>query len=149
MEAHPTVLTVGPVFSIPTKKLAMWLFIIADTMTFSACLVAYGFVRNGTPAWPRPFHSITNVALMTFILLTSSLTMLLGLRSARSGDKAGAFRLTMITAGAGILFPLPHLRAWPALFGEGMTPFKKPLGTGLVGGAFFRLHGFGLAPQSA
>ena len=79
MEGHSTGLTVGPVFSIPTKKLAMWLFIIADTMTFAACLVAYGFVRNGSVDWPRPFHSITNVALMTFILLTSSLTMLFGL----------------------------------------------------------------------
>ena len=54
----------------------MWLFIIADTMTFAACLVAYGFLRNATPDWPRPFHSIVNVAVMTFILLTSSLTML-------------------------------------------------------------------------
>src|SRR5580692_12776934 len=87
----------GPAFSIPTKKLAMWLFIIADTMTFAACLVAYGFVRNGSATWPRPFHSITNVALMTFILLTSSLTMLLGLRSAQASDRAGAFRWTMIT----------------------------------------------------
>jgi heme/copper-type cytochrome/quinol oxidase subunit 3 len=78
MEGHSTGLTVGPAFSIPTKKLAMWLFIIADTMTFAACLVAYGFLRNGAPNWPRPFHSITNVALMTFILLTSSLTMLIG-----------------------------------------------------------------------
>ena len=76
----------------------MWLFIIADTMTFAACLVAYGFLRNGTANWPRPFHSITNVALMTFILLTSSLTMLIGLRAARAGDKAAAFRWTMITA---------------------------------------------------
>src|SRR6202158_4875571 len=92
MEGHSTGLTEGPVFSIPTKKLAMWLFIIADTMTFAACLVAYGFVRNGSVDWPSPFHSITNVALMTFILLSSSLTMLLGLRSARAGDKAGAFR---------------------------------------------------------
>ena len=78
MEVHTTGLTVGPAFSIPTKKLAMWLFIIADTMTFAACLVAYGFIRNATPNWPRPFHSITNLALMTFILLTSSLTMLIG-----------------------------------------------------------------------
>ncbi len=41
MGGHSTGLTVGPAFSIPTKKLAMWLFFIADTMTFAACLVAY------------------------------------------------------------------------------------------------------------
>ena len=61
-----------PTFSVPAKKMAMWLFIIADSATFAGCLVAYGFIRNATPNWPRPFHSITNVALMTFILLTSS-----------------------------------------------------------------------------
>src|ERR1700745_271487 len=93
-----------PTFSIPAKKIAMCLFIIADTATFAACLVAYGFLRNGTPNWPRPFHGIVNVAAMTFILLTSSLTMLIGLRSARAGDKAGGFRWTMITAALGIVF---------------------------------------------
>src|SRR5271165_1707516 len=97
-----------PTFSVPAKKMAMWLFIIADTATFAGCLVAYGFIRNATPNWPRPFHSITNVALMTLILLTSSLTMLFGVQSARKGDKAGAFRWTMITALAGILFAVLH-----------------------------------------
>jgi cytochrome c oxidase subunit III len=144
MEEHSTGLTLGPVFSIPTKKLAMWLFIIADTMTFAACLVAYGFVRNGSLDWPRPFHSITNVALMTFILLTSSLTMLFGLRSARAGDKAGAFRWTMITAALGIVFALLHIREWMGLINEGMTLFKNPWGNGLFGASFFSITGLHL-----
>ena len=144
MEGHSTGLTVGPAFSIPTKKLAMWLFIIADTMTFAACLVAYGFLRNGNPNWPRPFHSITNVALMTFILLTSSLTMLIGLRSARAGDKAGAFRWIMITAALGIVFALLHIREWIGLIDEGMTMFKNPWGTGLFGASFFSITGLHL-----
>ena len=144
MEGHSTSLTVGPAFSIPTKKLAMWLFIIADTMTFAACLLAYGFVRNGAPNWPRPFHSITNVALMTFILLTSSLTMLFGLRSAKAGDKAGAFRWILITAALGIAFALLHLREWLGLIDEGMTLFKNPWGTGLFGASFFSITGLHL-----
>jgi cytochrome c oxidase subunit 3 len=149
MEGHSTGLTVGPAFSIPTKKLAMWLFIIADTMTFAACLVAYGFLRHGAPDWPRPFHSITNVALMTFILLTSSLTMLLGLRAAREGDKAAAFRWTMITAAAGILFALLHVHEWLGLIGEGMTLFKNPWGTGLFGASFFSITGLHLTHVTA
>jgi heme/copper-type cytochrome/quinol oxidase subunit 3 len=149
MEGHSTGLTVGPAFSIPTKKLAMWLFIIADTMTFAACLVVYGFVRNGTPNWPRPFHSITNVALMTVILLTSSLTMLLGLRAARAGDKAGAFRWTMITAAAGIGFALLHVREWLGLINEGMTLFKNPWGTALFGASFFSITGLHLTHVTA
>jgi len=144
MEGHSTGLTVGTAFSIPTKKLAMWLFIIADTMTFAACLVAYGFVRNGAPDWPRPFHSITNVAIMTFVLLTSSLTMLIGLRSARAGDKAGAFRWTMITAALGVVFALLHIREWMGLIAEGMTLFKNPWGTGLFGASFFSITGLHL-----
>ena len=127
----------GSPFAIPTKKLAMWLFIIADTMTFAACLVAYGFLRNATPNWPRPFHSIVNVALMTLILLTSSLTMLFGVRVAKMGDKAGALQWTMITALLGIGFALLHIREWLGLIGEGMTLFKNPWGTGLFGSAFF------------
>ena len=144
MDGHPTGLTAGPAFSIPTKKLAMWLFIIADTMTFAACLVAYGFLRNGTPNWPRPFHSITNVAVMTVILLTSSLTMLLGVQAAKAGDKTGAFRWTMITAVAGIVFALLHVREWLALIDEGMTLLKNPWGTGLFGASFFSITGLHL-----
>lgn len=131
-------------FSIPSKKLAMWLFIISDAMTFSACLVAYGFLRNSTPNWPTPFHSITNVAIMTFILVTSSLTMLLGIRAARSGDKGGAFRWIMITAVLGIVFAALHLREWSGLMDEGMTLFKNPWGTGLFGSAFYSITGLHL-----
>jgi cytochrome c oxidase subunit 3 len=149
MDGHSAGLIAGTPFSMPTKKLAMWLFIIADTMTFAACLVAYGFLRNGTPNWPRPFHSITNVAVMTFILLTSSLTMLLGAQAAKSGDKAGAFRWTMITAAAGVLFALLHVREWLALIGEGMTLFKNPWGTGLFGSAFFSVTGLHLTHVTA
>jgi len=140
--------TSEPPFSIPTKKLVTWLFIIADTMTFAACLVAYGFLRIGTPNWPRPFHSIVNVALMTFILLTSSLTMLIGLRSARAGDKSAAFRWTMITAALGIAFALLHLREWLGLLEEGMTMFKNPWGTGLFGASFFSITGLHLTHVS-
>ncbi len=144
MQGHAPSLALGPAFELPTKKLAIWLFIIADTMTFAACLVAYGFLRNGTPNWPRPFHSITNVAVMTFVLLTSSLTMLIGLRAAKAGDKSTAFLWTMITAILGIVFALLHIREWFALIDEGMTMFKNPWGTGLFGASFFSITGLHL-----
>ena len=133
-----------PAFSVPAKKMAMWLFIIADTATFAGCLVAYGFLRNATPDWPRPFHSITNVVLMTFILVTSSLTMLLAIDAAKAGEKAKALQWTMITAGAGVLFALLHIREWLGLIGEGMTLLKNPWGTGLFGAAFFSITGLHL-----
>jgi cytochrome c oxidase subunit III len=133
-----------PAFSIPAKKMAMWLFIIADTATFAGCLVAYGFLRNATPDWPRPFHSIVNVAIMTFILLSSSLTMLFAIDAAKQGDKSKAFRWTLITAALGALFAILHIREWFALMGEGMTLFKNPWGTGLFGSAFYSITGLHL-----
>jgi cytochrome c oxidase subunit III len=134
----------APVFSVPAKKMAMWLFIIADSATFAGCLVAYGFIRNATPNWPRPFHSITNVAIMTFILLTSSLTMLFAVRHAERGDKAKAFRWMMITAGGGILFAALHIREWLGLISEGATVFHNPWGTPLFGASFFSVTGLHL-----
>jgi cytochrome c oxidase subunit 3 len=134
----------APTFSVPAKKMAMWLFIIADTATFAGCLVAYGFIRNATPDWPRPFHSITNVALMTFILLTSSFTMILGLRSAQRGDKSGAFRWMMITAVLGIAFATLHIREWLGMIGEGATLLHNPWGTPLFGSAFYSITGLHL-----
>lgn len=142
---HPPGMTVGlPPFSVAAKKMAIWLFIIADSATFAACLVAYGFLRNGSAEWPRPFHSITNVAIMTFILLTSSLTMMLGVRAAKVGNKSSAFRWTMITAIGGIIFALLHIREWLSLIDEGMTLFHNPWGNGLFGACFFSITGLHL-----
>jgi len=143
VQGHSTAMA-EPAFSIPAKKMAIWLFIIADTATFAGCLFAYGFTRNATPNWPRPFHSITNVAVMTLVLLTSSLTMLFAVRHAEMGDKTKAFRWTMITAALGIAFALLHLREWMGLVGEGMTLFHNPWGTPLFGSMFFSITGLHL-----
>jgi cytochrome c oxidase subunit III len=136
----------APAFSLPAKKMAMWLFIIADSATFAGCLVAYGFTRVATPDWPRPFHAgnAINAAIMTFILLTSSLTMLIGVRLAHRGDKSAAFRWTMITAVLGIAFAVLHIREWLALIGEGVSLFHNPWGTPLFGASFFCITGLHL-----
>jgi cytochrome c oxidase subunit III len=147
MQGHSAGVMEQPTFSVPAKKMAMWLFIIADAATFAGCLVAYGFLRNGTPNWPTPFKfspTIINAMLMTFVLVTSSLTMLLGVRAAQAGDKAKAFRWTMITALAGAIFAILHLREWMGMIEEGVTLVKNPWGSGLFGGAFFSITGLHL-----
>jgi cytochrome c oxidase subunit 3 len=134
-------------FAIPTKKLAMWLFIIADAATFAACLVAYGFLRNGTPNWPTPFRfspTVLNAMLMTFILATSSLTMLLAVRNAQMDNKEGAFRWVLITAVLGALFAVLHIREWMGMIHEGVRLFQNPWGTGLFGAGFFSITGLHL-----
>ena len=145
---HPAAAMEERPFAIPSKKLVMWLFIISDAVTFAAILFAYGYLRNATPDWPRPFKfspSIVNVIFMTFILVTSSLTMLLGVRAAKAGDKSGAMRWTFITAAGGVLFALLHIREWLGLIHEGVRLFQNPWGSGLFGAAFFSITGLHLA----
>ena len=94
-------------FSVNSKKLGMWLFIVSDTLTFSALLLAYSYVRLANPDWPRPFEiypAIAKSTTMTIILLASSLTMVLGVAAARRNDRAKTVRWLLFTAVGGILF---------------------------------------------
>ena len=71
-------------FGTYSKKIGMWLFLLSDTLTFGALLFAYSYGRISTPGWPTPFgkESITNATIMTACLLSSSLTMVLGVLAA-------------------------------------------------------------------
>src|SRR5258708_6744508 len=92
MEARP--------FAIPSKKLVMWLFIISDAVTFGAMLFAYGYLKNASPDWPAPFRfypSIFNVLLMTFVLVSSSLTLLIPIPHAQPVDQTKPIRRTYPT----------------------------------------------------
>ena len=101
---------------------------------------------SATEIMTAPAFSVPakKMALMTFILLTSSLTMLIGIRSAQKGDKGGAFRWTIITAVLGILFAVLHIREWLGMIGEGATLFHNPWGTPLFSSTFFSITGLHL-----
>jgi cytochrome c oxidase subunit 3 len=134
-------------FAIPSSKLVMWLFIISDAVTFGAILFAYGYVRNASADWPTPFEapSIWNALLMTFILVTSSLTVLLSLRAAQTDDRRGAFNWMLVTAAGGALFAILHLREWMSLIREGVRLFQNPWGAPLFGATFFSITGLHMA----
>jgi cytochrome c oxidase subunit 3 len=134
-------------FAIPSSKLVMWLFIISDAVTFGAVLFAYGYLRNASANWPAVFEtaSIWNALLMTFILVTSSLTILLAANASQSDDRKTAFRWLMITAAGGLLFALLHLREWMNLIAAGLRPFSNPWGSPLFGATFFCVTGLHMA----
>jgi heme/copper-type cytochrome/quinol oxidase subunit 3 len=103
-------------------------------------------LRNGTPNWPTPFKTptVVNAAIMTFLLVTSSLTMLLGVRDAKVGNKSSAFRWINITAALGVVFAALHLREWMGMIHEGVTMAHNPWGSALFGSAFFSITGLHL-----
>jgi cytochrome c oxidase subunit III len=131
-------------FGINSKKLGMWLFIVSDTLTFSALLVSYAYVRLATPDWPRPFEiwpAIAKSSFMTFVLLSSSLTMVLAVAAAHRHDVKKALRYLILTMICGAAFVLIHATEWVTLFHEGVTPWSNPWGVPLFGGTFFGLTG--------
>ncbi|MGH9776183.1 MAG: cytochrome c oxidase subunit 3 [Candidatus Acidiferrales bacterium] len=134
----------GSPFAINSKKLGMWLFIISDSLTFSALLVAYAYLRLATPDWPRPFEiwpAIMKSTAMTLILLSSSLTMVFGVAAAHKGDRKKTVRYLIATMFFGALFVIIHATEWVTLFGEGVTPWSNPWHVPLFGGTFFGLTG--------
>ena len=138
----------APPYGIPSKKLAMWLFIIADASTFGAMLFAYGYLRVANPNWTRPFTfwpTIVNGMVMTAVLLTSSLTMVGAVLAAQAGRKAASLRWLGATMLLGLIFAALHLREWAAMIGEGWRLFQNPLGGPVLFGAtFFGITGLHL-----
>ncbi len=132
-------------FGINSKKLGMWLFIVSDTLTFSALLVSYAYVRLATPDWPRPFEiwpAIAKSSFMTFVLLSSSLTMVLAVAAAHRGDVKKAARYLIFTMICGAAFVGIHATEWYTLIVvDHVTPWSNPWGVPLFGGTFFGLTG--------
>ena len=95
---------------------------VADAATFGAILFAYGYVRVGSPDWTKPFAfnpTILNGIVMTFVLLTSSLTMVAAVVAAQSGRRSGGVRWLGVTMLLGIAFAALHLREWFDMIADG------------------------------
>jgi len=132
-------------FGTYSKKVGMWLFLLSDSLTFGALLFAYSYGRISNPDWPTPFHkaSITNATIMTGCLLSSSLTMVMGVLAARRGDRSWTRNWILFTMLFGSAFIVLHAMEWSKLIEEGMTPFKNPWAASVpqFGGTFFTLTG--------
>ena len=136
---------VGSPYRTNSNKLGMWLFIISDSLTFSALLFAYTYSRVSNPNWPTPFHfspSIIFSSVMTFALLSSSLTMVMGVHAMNQGKRKAAGAWILATMAGGALFVGLHLTEWLNLINEEhVTPFDNPWGVPLFGGTFFSITG--------
>ncbi len=133
----------GSPYAIGSKKLGMWLFILSDSLTFSALVVAYSYVRVASPDWPRPFEwsSIVLASVMTFCLLSSSLTMVMAVLASKKGERGRTVFWLGGTILGGLLFIILHVNEWLTLLHEGVTPFANPWGSPLFGASFFTLTG--------
>ncbi|MDA0941043.1 MAG: cytochrome c oxidase subunit 3, partial [Bacteroidetes bacterium] len=104
-------------FSVTYGKMMMWFFLVSDALTFGGLLTAYGFARaTSEDAWPigeQAFRALPGlegqypliyVALMTFILIVSSVTMVLAVEAGHRNDKAGVVKWLGATIIGGFFF---------------------------------------------
>jgi heme/copper-type cytochrome/quinol oxidase subunit 3 len=91
---------------IPNGKLGIWLFLASEIMLFSTLFCTYIVLRSAAPSWPRGLDEL-NVPLAmtnTFVLITSSVTMVLAYAAAYQRNM-NKFRLFMgLTLALGVVF---------------------------------------------
>jgi cytochrome c oxidase subunit I+III len=80
-----------PFKQVPNTKLGIWTFLGAEVIFFGVLIGSYFFVRTNAAAWPASgtLFDIRNGFAMTLVLLTSSLTAIMALASAKAGNKNG------------------------------------------------------------
>jgi len=140
-------------------KLMMWFFLITDALTFSGFLVAYGFSRfKFQDLWPVaedvfthfPFmhghHPLLFVALMTFILIMSSVTMVLAVNYGHKMEKEKVILWLSLTIVGGAIFLGSQAWEWGhfihGLDGVPATLVSNPYGHALFADYFFFITGF-------
>jgi cytochrome c oxidase subunit 3 len=120
-------------FSIEYGKLMMWFFLLSDAFTFSTLLISYGALRFSSPSWPAPdlvfqsvpLTSITHgaplvfVGIMTFILIASSVTMVLAVEAGHRNSKKEVVWWMIATVIGGLMFLGCQALEWTHLHEEG------------------------------
>ncbi len=121
-------------FNVSYGKIMIWYFLMSDAFTFGAFLISYGTTRFFSHVWPDPnmvFHSfplmgeanlpLVFVSLMTFILILSSVTMVLAVHAGHCMDRQGVIKWMFFTVIGGLAFlgcqawewtHLHHTGAW-------------------------------------
>ena len=141
-------------FQVPWGKAMMWFFLLSDTFIFGCFLTSYMTVRmSARDAWPVPSEvfalsfggepiPLILIAIMTFILISSSGTMAMAVNMGYRGDRNKAFWLMLATAGFGVMFVSMQAFEWTKLIMEGVRLWSNPMGASQFGSTFFMITGF-------
>lgn len=140
---------------VPWGKAFMWIFLLSDTFVFSCFLVGYMTVRNSTTVdWPNASEvfalhvggvevPLLLIAIMTFILISSSGTMAMAVNFGYRRDRKMTFILMFLTALLGLSFVGMQAFEWTKLIvEEGVRPWGNPFGAAQFGSTFFMITGF-------
>jgi cytochrome c oxidase subunit 3 len=101
-------------------------------------------VRLASPAWPNrgEIFDLRLIALMTFVLISSSATMASAVAAARQKDRGKTARFLLLTVVGGLCFLGMQAYEWSNLIREGATLHSNPWGVPLFTSSFFLITGF-------
>src|SRR6266704_4713368 len=141
--------------NVPWGKAMMWIFLLSDTSIFSSFLISYMTVRISTTVpWPNPSEvfgltvggtevPLLLIAIMTFILISSSGTMVLAVNFGYRKDRVKTFVFLLLTAALGATFVGMQAFEWTKLIvDEGVRPWCNPMGAAQFGSSVFIITGF-------
>jgi len=132
-------------FEVEYGKIMMWFFLLSDAFTFSSLLIAYGSLRFSAPVWPaasKVFQSVPGtsleqgyplvfVGIMTFILIASSVTMVLAVEAGHRNSRKEVIGWMIATIIGGFMFLSCQALEWNHLHSEGFwwghIPTKETL----------------------
>ena len=89
--AHAATLDSSTSTGIPSGKLGMWIFLASEVMFFAGLIAAYVVLKMGHPAWPGSdgHLSVPMGTTNTFVLIGSSMTIVMALAASEQGSIAG------------------------------------------------------------
>jgi cytochrome c oxidase subunit 3 len=141
--------------NVPWGKAMMWIFLLSDTFIFGCFLLSYMTVRMSTTVpWPNPSEvfalsfggekiPLILIAIMTFILISSSGTMVLAVNYGYRKDRVRTVLFLILTACFGATFVGMQAFEWTKLIvDEGVRPWGNPMGAAQFGSSFFMITGF-------
>jgi cytochrome c oxidase subunit 3/cytochrome o ubiquinol oxidase subunit 3 len=124
---------------LPHTKLAMWLFLSSECLLFGALITTYVLYRNASIKGPYPneIFDIAYTSVSSFVLLTSSLTMVLSVNAAQLRDWPRMRLWLLTTAMLGMTFVGGQVYEFTSFYREGLA-----ITTNLFGTTFYTLTGF-------
>jgi cytochrome c oxidase subunit III len=125
---------------ISSSLLGMVLFIASEVMFFGGLFGAYFTIRSAAPEWPPPDNphlSAPYAAVLTAILVTSSVTMQFGVWAIRKNNQRRLILWLAVSLLLGAIFLAMQALEYANLIEEGMT-----LSSGVFGSTFYTLTGF-------
>ncbi len=127
---------------LDSRKMLMWLFLASDCMFFGTLIGTYMTYRNrsielGMPPYPNEIFDIPYTSVSAFVLLMSSLTMVLALSAIQRGNHRGLRIWISATALLGAIFVGGQFFEFTEFTHEGLG-----LASNVFGSSFFVLTGF-------